>query len=100
MSCYSFSCTQPYHQYDGAYGFGAWQRIRQAVHLLYMVGRVLLSRLCFTGDIVTLNQVGIKSGDSDVVIGYQVDVFTHTWSLECFMLDHTFNLVSWVMCQH
>ena len=28
--------------------------------------------------------MGIKSGDSGVVIGYQVDEFTHTWSTEWF----------------
>ena len=26
--------------------------------------------------------MGIKPGDSSVVIGYQVDEFTHTWSAE------------------
>ena len=29
--------------------------------------------------------VGIKPGDSGVVIGYQVDECTHTWSAECFV---------------
>ena len=29
--------------------------------------------------------VGIKLGDSGVVIGYQVDGFTHTWSTEWFV---------------
>ena len=29
--------------------------------------------------------IGIKPGDSDVVIGYQVDEFTHTWSAEQFV---------------
>ena len=29
--------------------------------------------------------VGIKPGDSSVVIGYQVDEFTHTWSAEWFV---------------
>ena len=28
--------------------------------------------------------VGIKPGDSGVVIGYQVDEFTHTWPAEQF----------------
>ena len=31
---------------------------------------------------VTESVMGIKSGDSGVVIGYQVDEFTHTWSAE------------------
>ena len=29
--------------------------------------------------------VGIKPGDYGVVIGYQVDEFTHTWSAEQFV---------------
>ena len=29
--------------------------------------------------------MGIKHGDSSVVIGYQVDEFTHTWSAELFV---------------
>ena len=29
--------------------------------------------------------MGIKPGDSSVVIGYQVDEFTHTWSAEQFV---------------
>ena len=29
--------------------------------------------------------MGIKPGDSSVVIGYQVDEFTHTWSAELFV---------------
>ena len=29
--------------------------------------------------------VGIKPGDSGVVIGYQVDEFTHSWSIEWFV---------------
>ena len=29
--------------------------------------------------------MGIKPGDSGVVIGYQVDEFTHTWSAEWFV---------------
>ena len=38
--------------------------------------------------------VGIKLGDSDVVIGYHIDEYTHTWLAEHF----TFILVSWVRC--
>ena len=33
----------------------------------------------------TLNLMGIKPGDSGVVIGYQVDEFTYTWSVEWFV---------------
>ena len=37
--------------------------------------------------------VGIKSGNSCVVIGYQVDECSHTWSVEHLLLNHTFILV-------
>ena len=37
---------------------------------------------------VNFNSVmGIKPNDSDVVIGYQVDEFTHTWSAEWFVAN-------------
>ena len=37
-------------------------------------------------DVVDSDSVmDIKPGDSSVVIGYQVDEFTHTWSAECFV---------------
>ena len=37
-------------------------------------------------DVVDPDSVmGIKPGDSGVVIGYQVDKFTHTWSAEQFV---------------
>ena len=29
--------------------------------------------------------VGMKCGDPGVVIGYQVNVFTYAWSVECFL---------------
>ena len=39
-------------------------------------------------DVVDSDSVmGIKSGDSSVVIGYQVDEFTHTWSVEQFVAN-------------
>ena len=31
--------------------------------------------------------MGIKPGDSDLVIGYEVDEFTHTWSAEQFVAN-------------
>ena len=35
--------------------------------------------------------VGVKSGDSGVVIRYPVDQFTHTWSAEYFTaISHTY----------
>ena len=44
--------------------------------------------------------MGIKPGDSSVVIGYQVDEFTHTWSAEQFVTCPTFNLGSLARCHH
>ena len=39
-----------------------------------------------SNDIVVFESaVGIKPGDSGVVIGYQVDEFTHTWSAQQFV---------------
>ena len=37
--------------------------------------------------------MGIKPGDSGLVIGYQVDEFTHTWSAEWFVAH--FHIYSW-----
>ena len=43
--------------------------------------------------------VGLKPGYSGIAIGYQVDNFTHTWSMEILLLDHKFTLGSWARCQ-
>ena len=44
--------------------------------------------------------VGIKPGDSGVMIGYQVDEFTDTWLVRHFLLSHTITLVLQARCQH
>ena len=44
--------------------------------------------------------VGIKPGDSGVVIRYQVDEFIHTWSVWGFLFIATFILGSLVRCHH
>ena len=44
--------------------------------------------------------VGIKPGDSGVVIGYQVDEFTCTWSAEQFVAHPIFIQGSLVRCHH
>ena len=51
------------------------------------MGRGLLFQVwCHHDDAVDSDSVmGIKPGDSGVVIGYQVDEFTHTWSAEWFV---------------
>ena len=47
---------------------------------------VFCSMLVSSDDMVDSESVvGIKPGDSGVVIGYQVDEFTHTWSVEWFV---------------
>ena len=60
-----------------------------SVHLSCMVGKVLLSGLVPSNDTVNSESVmGTKCGDSGVVIGYQVDEFIGTWSVEHFV-DHS-----------
>ena len=51
-----------------------------------MVGRGLLTQVFFTNDtVISESVVDIIPGDSGAVIGYQVDEYTYTWSLECFV---------------
>ena len=67
---------------------GTWQRVPQSVHLPYRVGES--SFPCFAQPNYTVNSdpvVGIKPGDSGVVIGYQVDEFTHTCYVEHFIVQ-------------
>ena len=42
--------------------------------------------------VISESVMGVKPGDSGVVIGYQVDEFTHTWSAEWFAFTPTFIL--------
>ena len=57
--------------------------------------------LIASNDTVTSASVlGIKSGDSCVVIGYQIDELTHTWSAKWFVAYPTFILGSLVRCHH
>ena len=51
-----------------------------------MMGRGLFQVLVPSDDAVDSESVmGVKPGDSSVVIGYQVDEFTHLWSAEQFV---------------
>ena len=43
--------------------------------------------------------VGMKPGDSSVVIGYKVDEFTHTCLVKHFVAQ-SFILASWARCHH
>ena len=51
------------------------------------MGRGLLFQVLVPSDdaVNSDSVIGIKPGDSGVVIGYQVDEFTHTWSAEWFV---------------
>ena len=44
--------------------------------------------------------MGIKLGDSGVVIGYQVDELIEPGWQSAFLLNQTFTLVSWARFQH
>ena len=77
---------QPFHPYGGAYNFGGLAEG-------YLIPPLSLhhgEESSFPGtaphnDMVHSKSLeGIKPGDSGVMIGYQVDKFTCTWSAECF----------------
>ena len=60
----------------GHTALGAEERVTQSLCLLYMMGRGLLFQFwCHH----------MTPGDSSVVVGYQVDEFTHTWSAQQFV---------------
>ena len=71
----------------GHTALGAWQRVTQFLCLPYMMGRGLLFEVLVPSDDIvnTESVMGIKPGDSGVVIGYQLDEFTPTWSAEQFV---------------
>ena len=87
---------QPSLLYGGAYSFGGLTE-SHPIHLPSLHGG---EGSCFPGLVPSVHTVdsesaiGIKPGDSGVVIGYQVDEFTHTWSAEQFVA-HSPHL-SWV----
>ena len=77
---------QPSHQCGGSYSFGAPRRVTRSLCLPYMVRGYSFPGLVPSDDMVDSESVlGMKHGDSGVVIGYQVDEFTHTWSAEQFV---------------
>ena len=66
----------------------AWQRVTWSLHLPYMVGGVFFSRLCaYQWHIRLWICSDVKPGDSSVVIKFQVDEFTLSWSVECFIVQ-------------
>ena len=68
--------------------------ITQFLHLPYMTGHLLF-------------QICISQGHSDsksvwalnLVIGCQIDEYTHTLPVNALLLNHTFSTGSWVRCQ-
>ena len=73
---------QPFHYYGGAYSFGAWKH-----HLIpppsQYGGEGSSLSICVPPTDNSASMVGIKPGDSGVVIGYQVDEFMLTGLAEC-----------------
>ena len=80
------SVPQPSHLYSGAYSLGAWQSHLISLPSLHDGEGSSFPGLVPSDDTVDSESVmGIKPGDSSVVIGYQVDEFTCTWSAEQFV---------------
>ena len=70
----------------GHTGLGAQQKVTQSLCLPYMVGGSSFPGLVPSNHMVNSESViGIKPGPTGVVIGYQVDESTHTWSAEWFV---------------
>ena len=84
--CYS-AVPQPSHLYGGAYSSGGSAESQPIPLPSLNDGEgPSFPGLVQSDDTVNSESVmGIKHGDSSVVIGYQVDEFTHTWSAEGFV---------------
>ena len=74
---------QPFQIYVTA--LGDWQRVTCSLHLPCMVGGPFPGLFPSHHMPDSESVMGIKPGDSGVVIGYQVDEFTCTWSEEQFV---------------
>ena len=77
------------------------QRVTNASSFPTWQGEASLADLVQPDDIANSESVlGIKPGYCSVVIGYQVDELTYTWSVQCFCfwLEHTFTPHLWVRC--
>ena len=83
-------------------GIQLWElsRVIQSPCLPYMVGRGLLFQVWFPPDDMFECVMGIQPGVSGVVIEYQVDEFTHTWSAEQFVAHSHICFGSQVRCHH
>ena len=77
---------QTFKLYGGAYSLGTWQKITQFLPSLHGGEGSSFPGLVPPNDMVGSEcVVGIKCGDSGVMIGYQVDEFTCTWSTKWFV---------------
>ena len=78
---------QPSHLYGGAYSFGGLAESHPiCLPSLHSREGSSFPGLVPSNDTVNSESVmGIKPGDFGVVIGYQVDEFTHTWFAEQFV---------------
>ena len=87
---------QPSHLYGGAYSFGGLAES----HLIPPPSLHGGEGCSFSGLVPSIDMVnsesamGIKPGDSGMVIGYQVDDFASTWSTEQFVAHS--HILSWV----
>ena len=68
---------------EGHTAFGAWQRVTQPLYLPYIFGRGLFQIVFHLLAQLTLNLWWAQ--DYGVVIGYQVDEYTHNWLAECLI---------------
>ena len=81
--CYLISCPPAIPTLWWAYSFGSFAESPNPSAFPTWWGEVFLPGLVLSnGTVDSESVVGIKPGDSGVVIGYQVDEFTHTWSAE------------------
>ena len=93
--CYSVCCSQPSHLYGGAYSFGGLAES----HLIPLPSLNGGEGSSFPGLVPSSNiidsefVIGIKPGDSGVVIGYQVDEYSH---VVCRAVCGSFPHLSWV----
>ena len=100
-SSYSISCPPAIPTNGGAYSFGglAESHLIPSPSLHGGEGSSFPGLVPFCDTVNSESVVGIKRDDSDVMIGYQVDEFTYTWSAE-WLLIPTFILGSQVRCHY
>ena len=79
---------QPFSQYGGGHTALGTSRVTWSSAFTTSWG--VLSSLVPPDDMVNWILVDVKHGDSSVMIGYQVDQFTHTWLLEYFVLSNIY----------